>query len=44
MNYASAQIATGFKKENRSIFANEKRFEANSSGVFNLPVEDNTLD
>jgi hypothetical protein len=42
VNYTSAQIATSFKEENRSIFADEKRFEANSSGVFNLPVEDDT--
>jgi hypothetical protein len=41
VNYASAQIATDFKEESRSIFADEKRFEANSS-VFNLPIEDDT--
>jgi hypothetical protein len=42
VSYASAQITTDFKEESRSIFADEKRFEANSSGVFNLPVEDDT--
>ena len=40
--YTSAQIEAEFQEEERTVFADEKRFEANSSGVFNLPLKDDT--
>jgi hypothetical protein len=40
--YAQHSISTDFSEENRTIFGDEKRFEAGSVGVYNLPVEDTT--
>ena len=40
--YAQHAINTDFAEENRTIFVDEKRFEANAVGVYNLPVEDAT--
>jgi transposase len=40
VEYAKHSVETYFSDEERTIFADEKRFEANSSGVYNLPIED----
>lgn len=40
--YARHSIDTGFSEEERTVFVDEKRFEASCVGVYNLPVEDLT--
>ena len=40
--YARHSIDTGFSEEARTVFVDEKRFEASCVGVYNLPVEDLT--
>ena len=40
--YARHSIDTGFSEEARTVFVDEKRFEASFVGVYNLPVEDST--
>ncbi len=40
--YAQHAVSTDFAEENRTIFVDEKRFEASAVGVYNLPVEDAT--
>jgi hypothetical protein len=40
--YARQAVESNFSDEARTIFVDEKRFEANSAGVYNLPVEDLT--
>lgn len=42
IKYARDSVDRGFCDEERTIFVDEKRFEATSSGVYNLPVEDLT--
>ncbi len=42
MAYARQAVESNFSDEARTIFVDEKRFEANSAGVYNLPVEDLT--
>jgi transposase len=40
--YAQHAVDSDFSDEDRTIFVDEKRFEANSPGIYNLPIEDNT--
>jgi hypothetical protein len=40
--YARNAVDTGFSEDVRTIFVDEKRFEANATGIYNLPVEDST--
>jgi hypothetical protein len=40
--YAQHAVQTNFSDELRTIFVDEKRFEANSTGVYKLPVKDLT--
>jgi hypothetical protein len=40
--YAKHSMDTNFSEEARTVFVDEKRFEASSVGIYNLPVEDLT--
>jgi hypothetical protein len=40
--YAQQQVSSAFEEEERTVFADEKRFEAHSPGILNIPVEDLT--
>jgi hypothetical protein len=40
--YAQHAVDSDFSDEDRTIFVDEKRFEANSPGIYNLPIEDST--
>jgi hypothetical protein len=40
--YAKHSMDTNFSEEARTVFVDEKRFEASSVGVYNLPAEDST--
>ncbi len=40
--YAQNAVDTEFSEDVRTIFVDEKRFEASAAGIYNLPVEDST--